>query len=107
MLTEVLANDDHLSACLYSTAIHALYPSPSRDADIAFLLNHRNADGTWGSHLSWQEMYLATYASCLAFLQIGDLSKGHTALSALAALPVRGESNRTLNFGGLIDVLDK
>jgi halimadienyl-diphosphate synthase len=104
-LITALQDNDHLSPCLYSTAICSLN-NPQRSQFLAWLLKQRNPDGTWGHDLSWQDMYLTTYAVALALIDGGwDALATHT-LDRLARLPAYGTDNRTLNFGGLIGTLD-
>src|SRR5579859_5856008 len=105
-LSALLQASDTLSPCIYSTAIHSLWTGVGTAGDIKWLLEHRNADGSWGNALSWQDQYLSTYACGLALLKAGLIDLGSLTLKCLPGLTTGGRDYRTLNFGGLVGALD-
>ncbi len=107
LIDHVLRAPDQLSQCLYSIAVAALVPGRHREACLRWLLeNYVNAH-EMRADLSWQDIYISSYATALAFWNDGNVNIANGILMALQANRNESAATETLTFGGLIGALDR
>lgn len=107
-------NKPDYSHSSYDIAIISLIDGPQHEPCIQWLLEHQNADGTWGDafNISWYDQYICTYAAALALQNIQMLEQAKSAFSMLSTIAkdiAKKQTDyaiETLTFGGLVDVMD-
>lgn len=105
-LLDLLTDADHLSSSIYDVAVVALFDGSQREECVRWLIDHRNADGSWGETLSWQDRYLCTYSAAVAMIASGNTTLGYESLDELEEIPDCYPDNWTANFGGLVAAVD-
>lgn len=111
-LQSAFSSHPDLSHSPYDIAMVALVPGPHRSDCLRWLLEHRQADHTWGvsPRLCWYDTYVCTYAAAVALAGAGYADLAAQAFASLPGIVQRGTGTQppeTLTFGGIVETLDR
>jgi hypothetical protein len=107
LVDDVLRAPDHVSYCLYSVALAALVPGPHQNDCIEWLIENYEGIQKESATLSWQHLYISSYAMALAFREVGQTDFSDSILGTLSANQNHDAQTETLTFGGLVGALDR
>jgi hypothetical protein len=107
LVDEVLRAPDQLSQCLYSIAVASLVPGRHQDACLRWLHTNYIENQNLRGELSWQDMYISSYATALALWRAGERNLSNGILLVLQANRNVSAKTETLTFGGLVGALDR
>ncbi|HVO43495.1 MAG TPA: hypothetical protein VMT34_12770 [Aggregatilineales bacterium] len=110
-LNYITESVDDLSQSCYDIGVVALAQGAQNQGCVQWLIEHHNADGTWGAppQLSWYDTYVCTYAAGVALHRGGCDQLAARALDQLPRIAAFGSERipETLTFGGLVGALDR